>query len=575
MMNKNEIAAVLVEIAEILEIKGENPFKVRAYYNAARTLEGLTEDLSALIQSKQLTELPGIGKNLADHIIELHQTGKLKEYDKIIKSVPEGIFEILKIPGVGPKKVRVLWEKLGITSILHLEQACHQGRVAHLEGFGEKTQSKILEGIAQIEKHSGQFLYAVADDLAQTILKKLEKHPKVERASIAGSLRRCKEVVKDIDIVAATEDPKKVMDLFVKLPEVEKVIAHGETKSTILLKLGIQADLRCVSDKEFPYALHHFTGSKEHNVALRSLAQDKKMKMNEYCLFDLKGKTEKLIPCKDENEIFAKLGMEYIPPEIRENMGEIEAAQKHKLPKLIESKDVRGLLHCHSTWSDGTASIERMAEGVKALGFEYIGVADHSAVAKYANGLTPERVKEQFKEIDALNKKLKGLHIFKGIEADILPDGEVDMGEKVLNSFDYVVVSVHSKFNLTSAEMTKRVIKAIKNKYVHILGHMTGRLLLRREGFALDIKAVIDACADYGVAIEINANPLRLDIDWRHIPYAKEKKAMLIINPDAHSVSGLEDYEYGVSIARKGWLTADDILNTRSALEIMKWLKRK
>src|SRR3989338_1434590 len=569
-LTKQEIAEVLEEIGSILEIKGENPFKERAYYNAARIASGLTEDLDDLIKKNELIEIKGIGKNLAEHIKELHGTGKLKEYEKIMKAVPEGILEMLKIPGVGPKKVKVLWEKLHVTSIATLEHVCHQGKIAHLEGFGEKTQQKILEGIAQVKKHSGQFLYPVAKEAAETIFKKIKNHSKVKRAEIGGSLRRCKEVVKDIDIVAATSDPKSVMEVFVKLPQVERVIAHGETKSAVLLKSGIQADLRCVSEAEFPFALIYFTGSKEHNVAMRGLAQDKGMKLNEYGLF---AKGEKRIPCKDEADIFAKFGLAYIPPEIREGTKEIELAKKNQLPKLVEEKDIRGVFHCHSTYSDGTASIEQMVLGAKALGFEYFGTADHSQAAQYAGGLSPERVKKQFQEIDGLNKKLKGIHIFKGIEADILADGEVDMGDKVLSSFDYVVASVHSKFNMPEAEMTKRVIKAIKNKYVRILWHMTGRLLLARESYPLNVQEVIDACADYGVAIEINSNPMRLDIDWRNIPYAREKKVMFVINPDAHSVDGISHYKYGVGIARKGWLTAKEVLNTRSLMELDKWLK--
>ncbi|MBI4124595.1 MAG: DNA polymerase/3'-5' exonuclease PolX [Deltaproteobacteria bacterium] len=569
-MDKHAIAAFLERIGEVLEIRGENPFKIRAYYNAARTIGGLTQEIGDLIKKKQLIELPGIGKNLAAHIEELHKTGKVKEYVKILKSVPEGILEMLDIPGLGPKKVKAVWEKLDLTSIGDLELACQHGNVATLEGFGQKTQEKILEGIAQLKKHAGQFLYAEAERPAEAVFQKIAKHKNVQRTALAGSLRRRKETVKDIDIVAATDAPKKVMDFFVKLPEVEKILQHGETKSAVVLKAGPQADLRCVSDKEFPYALHHFTGSKEHNVAMRSLALKKGMKMNEYGLF--KGKN--LISCKDEAEIFGRLGLNYIEPELRENMGEIETAAKGKLPKLVEEKDIRGVVHCHSTWSDGTASIEQMALGAKALGFEFFGIADHSAAAKYAGGLTPERIKKQFKEIDDLNKKLKGIYIFKGMEADVLSDGTMDMGEKVLAGFDYVVASVHSKFNMTEKEMTARVIKAVQNKYVRILGHMTGRLLLQREGYPLNVKEVIDACADYGTAIEINSNPMRLDIDWRNIPYARQKGVMMVINPDAHSVEGISHFRYGVGIARKGWLTAKEVLNTRSMAEVQKWLKR-
>ncbi|MDP2599147.1 MAG: DNA polymerase/3'-5' exonuclease PolX [Deltaproteobacteria bacterium] len=569
-MTKEDIAHVLEEIAEVLELKGENPFKVRAYANAARVVSGLAQDLGDLIAKNELIEIKGIGKNLAEHIKELYETGHLKEYEKILKSVPAGVLEMLSIPGLGPKKVKVLWDKLHLTNVGTLEHVCHQGKIAVLEGFGEKTQEKILAGIAQIKKHEGKFLYSVASQVAEEIFAKFEKHPKIKQASIAGSLRRCKEVVKDIDIVAATAAPQEVMDFFVKLPQVEKIINHGDTKSSVLLKMGMQCDLRCVNDVEYPYALHHFTGSKEHNVAMRSLAQDKGMKMNEYGLF----KGTKLVGCKNETEIFAKLGMEMIPPELRENRGEIEAAQADKIPKLVEAQDIRGVFHCHSTYSDGTASLEQMANGVKELGMEYIGTADHSQAAHYAGGLTPEKIKKEFKEIDQLNKKLKGVHLFKGMEADILPSGEVDMGDKILSQFDYIVASVHSKFNMTEAEMTKRVIQAIKNKHVRILGHMTGRLLLSREGYPLKITEVIDACADYGVAIEINSNPMRLDIDWRHIPYAREKGVKFFINPDAHAVSGLSDFRYGVGIARKGGLTAKDIVNTRSLEEIKKWLNR-
>lgn len=569
-MDKHAISAFLEKIGSVLEIKGENPFKIRAYYNAARTVDGLTQEVGELIRAKQLIELPGIGKNLAAHIEELYQTGRVKEYGKILKSVPEGILQMLDIPGMGPKKVKAVWEKLDLATVGDLELACQHGAVAGLEGFGEKTQEKILEGIAQLKKHAGQFLYAEVEAAAQVIFQKIEKNKDVKRAALTGSLRRRKEVVKDVDLVAATDHPNKVMGFFVGLPEVEKILQQGETKSSVVLKTGPQADLRCVTEKEFPYALHHFTGSKEHNVAMRALAQKKGMKMNEYGLF--KGK--KLVVCKDEAEIFGALGLHYIEPELRENLGEIEAAVKGKLPKLVEAKEIRGVLHCHSTWSDGTASIEQMAQGAKALGLEFFGIADHSEAAKYAGGLTPERVKKQFEEIDALNKKLKGIRIFKGIEADILADGTMDMGEKVLSGFDYVVASVHSKFNLTEKEMTARVIKAIKNKYVRILGHMTGRLLLQRDGYPLNAKQVIDACADYGVAIEINSNPMRLDIDWRNIPYAREKGVMLVINPDAHSVAGISHFKYGVGIARKGWLTASEVLNTRSVAEVEKWLRR-
>lgn len=569
-MDKKEIARVLEEIGVILELKGENPFKVRAYHNAARIVEGLSEDLGELIRTDRLLSINGIGKHLAAHIQELHETGKLKEYKVIRQSVPDGVLEMLSVPGLGAKKVKTLWEQLKITNLNKLERACLAGKIAELDGFGAQSQRKIWEGLQQIKKHSGQFLFPVAWNAGAEILKTLEKHPQVQKISIAGSLRRKKEVVKDIDFVCATENPPAVMQAFVTLPIVAKIIQQGETKAAVLLKTGPQADLRCVSSAEFPFALHHFTGSKEHNVAMRSLAQSSGIKMNEYGLF----KKEKLIPCKNEAEIFAKLELTYVEPELRENSGEIEAARDKKLPRLIEEQDVCGVVHCHSTWSDGAATIEQMALGAKALGLEYFGIADHSKAAYYAGGLDEARLRKQWEEIDGLNKKLKGIFIFKGIEADILSDGSVDMGDKILAELDYVVASVHSNFNLSEKEMTARVVKAVKNKYVRILGHMTGRLLLSREGFPLNLSEIFQACADHNVAIEINSNPMRLDIDWRHIPLAKEKGVQFFINPDAHSVEGIAHYRYGVGIARKGWLAKEDVINTKNIAEIKKWLQR-
>ena len=568
-MDKAEISRVLEEIGTLLELKGENPFKVRAYYNVANIVGGLAEDIGALIAENRLTEIRGIGKNLADHITELHRTGKIGEYEKMYAAIPGGVWEMLSISGLGPKKVKVLWEKLKITGIRELREACESGKVARLEGFGKKTAQNILAGIAQYEKHSGQFLWAAASAVAQVIFPVIEKHPKVFQAEVAGSFRRRKEIVRDLDFLAATDDPAGVMKAFVTLPQVERVLAEGETKASVVLKSGMQVDLRCVKKQEFPFALHYFTGSKEHNTHMRMLAKDRGWKLNEYGLFD----GEKLLACKDESALFSRLGMQYIPPELREERGEIEAALQKALPDLITENEIRGVFHCHSTWSDGRATLAQMAMGAKELGFEYLGIADHSQVAAYAGGLDTAKIKKQRKEIEALNKKIPGLHIFQGLEADILPDGSVDMGDSILGELDYVVASVHSKFKMSEKEMTARIVKAVKNKRVTMLGHVTGRLLLEREGYPVHLETVIQACADYGVAIEINANPLRLDLDWRFCPMAKEKGVRLIINPDAHSVEGLKDVRYGVAIARKGWLTAKDIVNTKNLKEIKAWLK--
>ena len=570
-MDKHQVAQVLAEIAAILEIKGENLFKIRAYQNAARIIDGLSEDLRDLINKGQLTSIKGIGSHLADHIAELVSTGRLKEYEKLRQSVPPGIFEILRIPGIGPKKVKALWEKLSITNVGELEYACNENRLVDLEGFGEKTQQKILQGIAYLGRFKDQHLYSDAMAAAQEIFKAIANHKNDIRAEIGGSLRRHKELIRDIDILAATDKAGPLMETFVSLPQVDSVTAKGDTKSAVVLKSGIAADLRVVSDREFPFALHYFTGSKEHNVAMRSLAKKDGIKMNEYGLF----KGTKLIACKNEAQIFEALGLAYIPPELREDHGEIEAAAHGKLPKLIDTKDINGVFHVHSDWSDGTATIEIMALAAKKLGYRYVGIADHSQTAAYAGGLKPKEAKEQMQEIDALNKKLKGVTILKGAEVDILPDGTLDYPEDVLRMFDFVIISIHSKFNMSEKEMTKRIIKGMSNKYTSILGHPTGRLLLAREGYPVNMHEIIDAAAKYRVAIEINAHPQRLDLDWRYGKYAKSKGVKVVIAPDAHGPEGLLDMAYGIGIARKGWFEKSDVLNCLTAEEACNFFSTK
>lgn len=569
-MDKHEIAEVLAEMAAIFEIRDENPFKIRAYQNAARIIEGLSDDLEKLIKQGELVNIKGIWKNLADHIAELASTGKLKEYEKLRKSIPEGVFEMLRIQGVGPKKVKVLWEKLAIKTIGELEYACKENRLVDLNGFGEKTQQKILQGIEYLRRFEDQHLFSSAHAAAAEIFEKISSNKNVIRAEIAGSIRRRKELIRDIDILAAAGNAGPLMDLFVGLPQVDSVTAKGETKSAVVLKSGIAADLRVVSDGEFPFALHYFTGSKQHNVAMRSLAKKAGIKMNEYGLF----KGSKLLPCKNEEEIFERLHLAYIPPELREDQGEIEAAAKGKLPKLVETDDIKGVFHVHSGYSDGTATIEEMAIAAKRLGYSYVGIADHSQSAQYAGGLKPHDIKEQHKEIDAVNKKLKGITVLKGIEADILPNGELDYPDNILVSFDFVIISIHSKFNMSEKDMTARIIKGMKNRYAGVLGHPTGRLLLAREGYKVNMHEVIDAAADLGVAIEINAHPQRLDLDWRYGKYAKSKGVKVAIGPDAHNPEGLLDMAYGVGIARKGWFEKGDVINCLGVEEAKDYFKK-
>lgn len=558
-MDKREIAAILYEMGRLLDLKGENPFKVRAYENAARVLEGLNEDIGGLIKNKTLTEIKGIGKNLADHITELYKTGELKEYTDLRKSIPEGVIQMLSIAGLGPKRVRFIWEERKIKSIGELEMACQRHMLSGAPGFGDKMEQNILAGIETLKRFAGKRLFAEGFAYAEQVLEQVKKWPEVILCKVAGSIRRRKEVIQDIDILVATDKPNKVMDKFVALPFAEKIIQHGKTKSEILLASGIQCDLRAVTETEYPFALHHFTGSKEHNVAMRSMAKRLGYKMNEYGVF--RGNSEKSVSCKTESEIFAQFKMSYIEPELREDLGEIEAALEGKLPKLIGEKDLRGIVHCHSNYTDGADSIEELAKAVKNLGYEYLVVCDHSKAVTVAHGLKPADVKRQHKEIDALNKKLKDFRVIKGVECDILADGTMDFDDNLLASFEVVIAAVHSRFGMSRDDMTKRIVKALENPNVDILAHPTGRLLLAREAYEVDIKKVIDTAIQYKKIIEINAHPQRLDLDWRLCKYAKDAGAKFVICPDAHSIEGLGDLAFGVNVARKGWLEKNDVIN--------------
>jgi DNA polymerase (family 10) len=566
-MDKKVIVDILNEIGLLLELKGENPFKSRAYYNAARTIEVIDEDIEALVKEDRLKYVKGIGEAINKKISELILTGKLGYYDDLKTSIPEGLIEMLKVPGLGPKKIKIIYDKLNISTIGELEYACIENRLVELPGFGEKTQKKILEGIRFVKQSRGQHLFVEAYNEAVKLKAYFDNTNFAIRSEIAGSLRRKKEIVKDIDILASSNDSQKLMDLFVSYEGVRDIIAKGDTKASITLKSGINTDLRVVEDEEFPYALHHFTGSKEHNTAMRHRAKQMGIKMNEYGLFY----GEKKIKCKSEEEIFNKLGLSYIPPELRENMGEIEAAEKGKLPVLIEEKDIKGLFHVHTTYSDGSNTLEEMVEAARKLGYEYIGITDHSKSAFYAGGLKEEDILRQFEEIDALNNKYRDIVILKGIESDILPDGSLDYEEDIIKKFDFVIASVHSNFRMNKKDMTNRLINALKNKYTKIMGHISGRLLLSRDSYDFDIYEVINAAADYNKIIEINSSPYRLDLDWRYIKYAKEKGIKLAICPDAHNIEGLKDVKYGIGIARKGWLEAKDVINTYNVMDVIKF----
>lgn len=568
-MDKAAIVSVFSEMAVLLELKGENPFKCRAFENGARAVQGISGDLGDWIAQDRLTDVKGIGKGLAEAITELHTTGKFSEYQVLKATIPPGLLEMLTIPGVGPKKVRLLSDELGIHSIGELEYACQENRLLKLKGFGPKSQEKILVAIRFVRSNAGQFLLPLAMGEALAVLAVLRQDKDVLRAEIAGSLRRRKEIVHDIDLVVGTRHPAAVMRSFVRLSGRKEIIAHGDTKSSVRLSSGIQVDLRCVSEREFPFAWLHFTGSKEHNVALRARALDRGLKLNEYGLFD----GDKLLVCADEAAIYRRLDLDTIPPEMREDRGELELAAAHRLPTLIERADLQGAFHAHTVYSDGSATIAAMADEAKKLGLSYLGISDHSQSAFYAHGLKPQDIKRQHAEINAFNRGSKDFRIFKGIESDILADGALDYDDQTLASFDFVIASVHSRFKMAAEEMTRRILTAIENPYTTMLGHMTGRLLLSREPYGLDVHRIIERAAELGKIIELNANPYRIDIDWRHLAYARERGLRVSINPDAHSVAGLSDIEYGIGAARKGGLTRADVVNTMTLVEMAEFLR--
>jgi DNA polymerase (family X) len=574
-MDKKEIVRLLEEMGTLLELQGANPFKSRAFHNASRTLEGVTEDLAVAVESGSIRKVKGIGEGIARVITDLVRTGTSKDYDEVRGKVPDGVLAMLRIQGLGPKKVKILYEKLKIDSVDGLEQAAAAGKLATLEGFGKKTEENILAGIRAVKSRGEKVLYPVAAGQAQHVLAAIGAMPGVIRSSLCGSLRRHKEVIGDIDVLVSAEERHRaaIMDRFVTLPGISRVISRGDTKSTVELDNTITCDLRVVADAEFPFAQNYFTGSKEHNVEMRSRARKIGLSLNEYAFSPIEGAKKTRIPkVKTEEDIYGALDLAYIPPELRENTREFEAAEKDAIPALIEEQDLRGTFHCHTTYSDGVNSLEQMVSAARTLGWEYLGIADHSQAAAYAGGLTHADVVRQVKEIDAVNAALRGFTVFKGTECDILPDGSLDWPEKTLALFDYVVVSIHSNFRMTEAQMTKRIITALKHPRVTVLGHPTGRLLLSREPYPVDMLQVIQAAADHGKAIEINAHPMRLDLDWRLVAHARDLGVRIFINPDAHSVDGLRDTFYGVGIARKGWLRSADVVNTGSTAKVRTYL---
>jgi len=569
-MTKDQVASALREIGTILELQGENPFKCRAYLNGARTLETSATDLTELVRTNRLGELPGIGDALREKITTLITTGKLPYLEELRSSIPAGLLPLLDLPGLGPKKLRALRDKLKIESLEALTQACQDGRLAALEGFGEKTATNLLEAIDRHANYKKLHRLGTALPAARTLLEHLKQSQLVLHAEIAGSLRRGKEVVKDLDLIASSKKPKEVMKLFVSSPNVEKVVNHGETKSSVILAGGIPCDLRVIPPESWATALAHFTGSKEHNIALRQRAIDRGLHLSEWGL--LKGKSKTPLKLKDEKDLHKALGLAFIPPELREDSGEIAAAEKDELPDLLTRDQIRGCLHNHTLASDGQDSLSSMAQAAAEQGLEWLGIADHSKSSFQANGLDVKRLETQIEEIRLLNSKKPKCTLLAGTECDILKDGKLDFPDSLLSELDYVVASVHSGFTSDEKEMTQRIIRAMENPHVTCLGHPTGRLLLEREAYPLNIPKILDAAAATGTWIELNANPWRLDLDWRWWHKARDLGILCCINPDAHKTSHLRFLDFGVTLARKGWLRAQDVVNTRTLSQLRKLL---
>lgn len=576
-MTREAAAEIFERIALLMELKGENPFKIRAYKTGAEIVESHPGDIMQLAVENRLGGIKGLGEALQEKLHEMAATGRLEFYERLKAEFPEKLFELFGISGLGPKKIAALHRELGVGSLEDLRRVCESGQAAKLSGFGAKTVEKLLESIAFHEQHASEFRVDQVYGLAQTLVEELRALPAVSRAEVCGSFRRGKETVHDLDFLAASKKPEEVIAAFVKLPQVAKVIAQGGTKASIHTEEGVQCDLRVVSGAEYPFALLYFTGSKEHNVVLRQRALDRGWSLNEYAFSLAEGRAGQPLPedIHDEADIHRVLGMDYIEPELRENSGEFEAAEKGRLPQLVKLENLRGVFHNHTTASDGKATLREMAEAAQELGLQYLGIADHSKSSFQANGLDERRLRAQMREIRELNEEFDGaFRIFTGTEVDILKDGSLDFSDEVLAELDYCVASVHNVFNLPEAEMTKRLIRAIENPRVTMLGHLTGRLLLQRPSYAVNVAAVIEAAAETGTIIELNASPWRLDMDWRWWRLAKEKGVKCSINPDAHSTRGLQDVLFGIRAARKGWLTRQDIINCLPLAEVGKALKK-
>jgi DNA polymerase (family 10) len=571
-VHNSDIEEILDTVANLLEIKGENPFRVRAYRNAARTVQGLSQSVAEMVrQNQDLSELPGIGKDLAGKIAEIVRTGSLPLLAELRGEMPAGLTDLMKVPGLGPKRVAVLYKQLDITTLDDLVQAAEQGRIHALEGFGQKTEQRILEEAAKLQQRPAKRIrLVVAEQIVGPLVEYLQQTPGVNDIVVAGSYRRQKETVGDLDVLATCRKNSRIMDRFVGYEDVTQIVARGETRSTVILRSGVQVDLRVVPQVSYGAALMYFTGSKEHNIAVRKIGLAKKLKITEYGAF----RGEQRVAGRTEDEVYAKIGLPFIEPELREDRGEIEAAQKGRLPKLIELRDIRGDLHVHTQRTDGHDTIEELVEAARKRGYDYIAITDHSKHVTVAHGLKPEQVRVQVREIERINAKLEGFTVLKATELDILEDGSLDLPDEILKELDLTVCSVHYKFNLSRKQQTDRILRAMDNPYFRILAHPTGRLIDEREPYQVDMEEILRAARQKGCFVEVNAHPERLDLNDVHCKMAKDLGVKVALSTDTHRRDDLDYIRFGIGQARRGWLEPEDVMNTRSVAELRKLLKR-
>jgi DNA polymerase (family 10) len=571
-LSNSEIADLFDQLADLLSLEGENPFRVRAYHNAARTIRSQVKSLAEMVaKGEDLTQLPGIGEAIAKKIETVVRSGRLPQLDEVLKRTPKSLIELLEIPGLGPKRVQALFNALKIKSLEDLERAARSGKIKELPGFGAKTEELILKHLQKHELGEKRFLRFAAESVASALLAHLRDCSSLEQLVVAGSFRRWKETVGDLDLLATVHNGAEVMARFLAYEGIEEILSHGTSRSSIRLKNGLQVDLRVVPKDSFGAALQYFTGSKAHNIQLRTLAVKRGLKINEYGVFQ----GDKRLAGEYEEEVYAALGLPWIAPELREGQGEIEAALENRLPKLVELSDIRGDLHCHTEETDGQDSLETLAKTAMALGYEYLAITDHSKRLTVAKGLDEKRLRQQMAKIDALNARLQGVRLLKGIEVDILEDGRLDLPDSVLKDLDLVVCSVHYKFNLSEKKQTERILRTMDNPYCHILAHPTGRLINQRDPYPVDLERVMQGAKERGCFLEINSQPERLDLNGEYARMAREIGVKLVISTDAHSAAGLTLMRYGVAQARRGWLTAQEVLNTRSLPELLTCLKRR